>query len=271
MEEPTTPPVQEEEKKAPAPVDTPTPTAGTFTQADLDAARKEGYGRGFGEALSTADRHMKDAGFEKPDGIKTIDFLKTVVTEKPKTAPAEPNEEIKTLQGKLEQLQTMYDGSLQELESSKGAMLKTMFTAKVDSEIAPLLASAPDDMKATLREMILLKLDQTKTETTQDGKIVFVGDQGQYIASSDAKGYKSISDFVSESFGSFLKAPETASKKPTQAEAAKMTLEEKQRVGKTMNAGNLSAYMQEWSAKTGNNLGSPAYAEERAKKKKEFE
>ena len=268
MEEPTTTPVQDKETETTAPA--PTTTAGTYTQADLDAARKEGYGRGFGEALSTADRHMEDAGFKKPDGIKTIDFLKTVVTEKPKAAPAEPNEEIKTLQGKIEQLQTMYDNSLQELESSKGAMAKTMFTAKVDSEIAPLLANVPESMKATLRKMILLELEQTKTETTQDGKIVFVGDQGQYIASSDAKGYKSISDFVSESFGSFLQQPETKTTKPTQAQAAKMTLEEKQRVGKT-NSGNLSAYMQEWSAKTGNNLGSPAYAEERAKKKKEFE
>jgi hypothetical protein len=257
MEENKTPEAQEPPKEE------------TYTKADLDRARVEGHKSAFSDTLSTIDRRLQqELGIEKPEGEKTIDFvlnqLKSTRQQAQEPKETKPDPEI---MGKLQQMEKLLQEKEQALQALTTQAQQAQFKSSVSSDVEAFVSTLPDQIKEMTRQMITSKLMDVKTSTS-NGKVVFVGDEGQYLASNDAKSTKSVGEWIQDNFGQLATLGTPPPKtKTTKAEQKTMSLQEKERVAKDFEGvtdkATLNEYMRNWSKETGHIMGSQQYREKR--------
>ena len=185
----------------------------------INEIQKKAYGYAFGQV----DSRLAELGYEKPDGVKTTDYLVDLLTQnKIKESQGTKEQPIKVdeteLGAKVKQLQTMLKEKEGELESVRTSVSVQKRDYWVDSLVNAAPISTPDHLseqeksrminrtKSLMKSELLNNYDIKEVE----GEFSFYTKEGLPVFDGTTElNHIKPTDLLNKEFSEFLKAPQT--------------------------------------------------------------
>jgi len=190
----------------------------SLSEEQIKEVQKKAYGYAFGQI----DTKLKELGYEKPEGVKTSEFLVELLTKKEEKGTKEQPQKVDDteLSAKFKALQSKYEEKEAEIESIKASVM----TQKRDYWVDSLVNSAQIDIPDHLSEQEKVRMAERtknliKSELTakydlkegEDGKFKFFNKDGSPLLDTSSVEMNPMSpeQLLQSEFSEFLrKAPQ---------------------------------------------------------------
>jgi len=194
----------------------PTPTEPTPTDPTPPADTKEIQKKAYKHAMDQIDSSLKELGFEKPDGVKTSDFLKEVLakgTKEPAPMVTPTTDDKDSIINQLKATLQEKDDAIAELSLSTTKAKKEMF---VDSLLSQAQLNIPENlsepekarMSGILRNALKSEIEKEIEFRDIDGQFRAYHKDGRPVL-DDKADYLEPSKIIEKNFSEFLaKAPQ---------------------------------------------------------------
>jgi hypothetical protein len=197
----------------------PTPEPKGLSEDQISDIQKKAFGHAFG----LVDQRLAEAGYVKPDGVKTTDYLVDLITSQKNKAPEGTKEQAPKvdeteLGAKVKQLQTMLKEKEGELEKVKSSVSVQKRDYWVDSLVNSTPIAVPDHLSEQEKERMINRTKSLmKSELLSnydikevEGKFSFYTKEGLpvYDGTPELNHIKPEA-LISKEFSEFLKKPES--------------------------------------------------------------
>lgn len=210
MDNPTEAPKVEDQEKVQVPPTEEQQKPAEPTPEQVELISKKGFKHG----MDLIDESLKGLGFEKPAGVKTTDFLASLLKKeevkgtKDDKKPVEDTE----LSAKYKSLQDKYQERESELEELKGSVSKAKRDFWMDSLVAATPIYIPDHlsesekarMKSRTEKLIKSELTNNYDIKEVDGKFVFYKDGQPVFDGTVDMNHISPQALISKEFSEYL-------------------------------------------------------------------
>jgi hypothetical protein len=134
----------------------------------LEEVQKKAYGYAFGQV----DQRLAELGYDKPDGVKTTDYLVELLTKSKNQTPSgtkEPTEKVDNteLGTRVKELQTLLREKDSELESVRSSVSTQKRDYWVDSLVNATPIAIPDHLSESEKERMI-----TRTKTLMKSELL---------------------------------------------------------------------------------------------------
>lgn len=191
----------------------PSPTPSSIDHKELETIQK----KAFGYAFNMMDEALKEMGYEKPDNVKTTDYVKQILSDKGTKTPddkvkqtdTDSEARIKALQEQLKEK----DNKLAELSESTSKQKRDFF---LNSLISNAEIQAPDGLGEAEKTRYIERIKRTMTsELNSNYQIKEIGDSYKLYSKDGEPIFDGTPDMniidprelIKRDFSEFLTAP----------------------------------------------------------------